>query len=135
ECIRTHAFAERRAYRQSVKYYVALCELTQAVTDVELALRVPPGEFRPPPQVESAVVRLTPRTTSPVPPELERRFRDVVRAAFSRRRKTLANALAGSLGLSLGVVREAATTSGVDPGRLAETLNIDEFVALTARLS
>jgi len=85
--------------------------------------------------VESAVVRLTPRTTSPVPPELERRFRDVVRAAFSRRRKTLANALAGSLGLSLGVVREAATTSGVDPGRRAETLNIDEFVALTARLS
>ena len=127
--------AERLAAPPGSRVYGALSVLTQAVSSVELALRVPPGAFRPPPQVESAVVRLTPRATSPVPPDLERRFREVVRAAFGRRRKTLANALAGGLGLSLGVVREAATTSGVDPGRRAETLNIDEFVALTARLS
>ena len=126
--------AERLAAPPGSKVYGALSVLTQIVCDVEVALRVPPGAFRPPPQVESAVVRLTPRATPRVPAAIEARFREVVRAAFSSRRKTLANALAGGLGVPLGVAREAATTSGVDPGRRAETLAIEEFVALTARL-
>jgi 16S rRNA (adenine1518-N6/adenine1519-N6)-dimethyltransferase len=127
--------AERLAAPPGGKVYGALSVLTQAVCQVELALRVPPGAFRPPPQVESAVVRLTPRAAPGVPADLERRFREVVLAAFSRRRKTLANALAGGLGLSLAAAREAATASGIDPARRAETLKIEEFVALTARLS
>jgi 16S rRNA (adenine1518-N6/adenine1519-N6)-dimethyltransferase len=127
--------AERLAAPPGNKVYGAMSVLTQAVCDVELALRVPPGAFRPPPKVDSAVVRLTPRAQARVPPELEGRFREVVRAAFARRRKTLANALTGGLGLSLGVAREAAITCGVDPGRRAETLTIEEFVSLTARLS
>ena len=126
--------AERLAAPPGGKVYGALSVLTQAVCDVDVALRVPPGAFRPPPQVESAVVRLAPRATSRVPPELEARFREVVKAAFSSRRKTLANALAGGLGIPLGAAREAATRSGVDPSRRAETLKIEEFVALTARL-
>jgi len=126
--------AERLAAPPGSKVYGALSVLTQAVCDVELALRVPPGAFRPPPQVESAVVRLTPRATPRVPPALQARFEKVVKAAFSSRRKTLANALAGALGVSLGTAREAATTCGVDPGRRAETLTIEEFVELTARL-
>jgi len=126
--------AERLAAGPGGKVYGALSVLTQAVCDVELALRVPPGAFRPPPQVESAVVRLTPRASARVPRALEARFREVVRAAFSSRRKTLANALAGGLGVPLGVARDVATTSGVDPARRAETLSIEEFVALTARL-
>jgi 16S rRNA (adenine1518-N6/adenine1519-N6)-dimethyltransferase len=127
--------AERLAAPPGGKVYGALSVLTQAVCEVVLALRVPPGAFRPPPQVESAVVRLTPLARARVPPELEPRFRAVVRAAFAQRRKTLANALAAGLGLSLGAVREAATTCGVDPGRRAETLTIEEFVSLAARLS
>lgn len=126
--------AERLAAPPGGKVYGALSVLTQAVCEVELALRVPPGAFRPPPKVDSAVVRLTPRATPRVPPELEPRFREVVRAAFAQRRKMLANALAAGLGLSLGVARTAATTSGVDPGRRAETLTIEDFVSLTARL-
>jgi 16S rRNA (adenine1518-N6/adenine1519-N6)-dimethyltransferase len=127
--------AERLAAAPGGKVYGALSVLTQAVCDVELALRVPPGAFRPPPKVDSAVVRLTPRARPRVPAELEARFRDVVRAAFASRRKTLANALTGGLGLSLGVARQAATSCGIDPGRRAETLTIEEFVSLTARLS
>jgi len=127
--------AERLAAPPGGKTYGAMSVLTQAVCDVELLLRVPPGAFRPPPKVDSAVVRLTPRPHPRVPPGLEARFRDVVRAAFASRRKTLANALTGGLGLSLGVAREAAARCGVDPGRRAETLTIEEFVSLTARLS
>ncbi|HEU4368956.1 MAG TPA: 16S rRNA (adenine(1518)-N(6)/adenine(1519)-N(6))-dimethyltransferase RsmA [Methylomirabilota bacterium] len=126
--------AERLAAPPGGKVYGALSVLTQAVCDVELALRVPPGAFRPPPQVESAVVRVTPLGLARVPAALEPRFRDVVRAAFGQRRKTLANALAAGLGLPQDRVREAATTAGVDPGRRAETLTIGEFVSLAARL-
>ena len=85
--------AERLAAGPGGKVYGALSVLTQAGCDVELALRVPPGAFRPPPQVDSAVVRLTPRCESRVPAAMEARFREVVRAAFGRRRKTLPNAL------------------------------------------
>ena len=127
--------AERLAAPPGSKVYGAMSVLTQAVCDVELALRVPPGAFRPPPKVDSAVLRLTPRATSRVPAALETRFREVVRAAFASRRKTLANALTGGLGLSLGVAREAATRSGIDPGRRAETLTIEEFLSLASRLS
>ena len=127
--------AERLAASPGGKVYGALSVLTQAGCDVELALRVPPGAFRPPPQVESAVVRLTPRVESRVPVALEARFRAVVRAAFGRRRKTLPNALNEGLGVPLGQAREATTRAGVDPARRAETLTIEEFVALTARLS
>jgi 16S rRNA (adenine1518-N6/adenine1519-N6)-dimethyltransferase len=126
--------AERLAASPGGKVYGALSVLTQAVCDVALALRVPPGAFRPPPQVESAVVCLTPRATPRVPPALHARFEKVVKAAFSSRRKTLANALAGGLGVPLGAARETATACGVDPGRRAETLTIDEFVELTTRL-
>lgn len=126
--------AERLAAPPGSKVYGALSVLTQAVCDVELALRVPPGAFRPPPQVESAVVRLTPRATPRVPAALEVRFRQVVKAAFSRRRKTLANALASGLGIPQGAAREAATTSGVDPARRAETLAIEDFLNIAARL-
>jgi 16S rRNA (adenine1518-N6/adenine1519-N6)-dimethyltransferase len=127
--------AERLAAPPGGKVYGAMSVLTQAVCDVALALRVPPGAFRPPPNVDSAVVRLTPRPHPRVPPELEARFREVVRAAFASRRKTLANALGGGLGLSPGAARDAATSSGIDPGRRAETLTIEEFVSLTTRLS
>jgi 16S rRNA (adenine1518-N6/adenine1519-N6)-dimethyltransferase len=127
--------AERLAAPPGGKVYGAMSVLTQAICDVELALRVPPGAFRPPPQVDSAVVRLAPRARARVPAELAARFREVVRAAFGRRRKTLANALAGGLGLSLEAARAAAAGAGVDPGRRAETLTIEEFVSLTARLS
>jgi 16S rRNA (adenine1518-N6/adenine1519-N6)-dimethyltransferase len=126
--------AERLAAPPGGKVYGALSVLAQSVCEIELALRVPPGAFRPPPKVESAVVRLTPLTRPRVPPELEARFREVVRAAFAQRRKTLANALAAGLGRPLAEVREAATAAGIDPGRRAETLKIAEFVALSARL-
>ena len=55
-------------------------------------------------------------------------------AAFAQRRKTLANALAAGLGISVAAAREAASCAGVDPGRRAETLDIKEFAELARRL-
>lgn len=126
--------AERLAAPPGSKTYGSLSVLTQLYCDVRVALRVPPGAFRPPPKVESAVVHLRVLPGPRVPLPDERRFHVVVRAAFAQRRKTLANALAGGLGLAADRVRTAAETSGIDPGRRAETLTILDFAQLAARL-
>src|SRR5947199_164328 len=84
------------------KTYGSLSVHVQLHWRVELALRVPPRAFRPPPKVESAVLRLRPLPAPRVDLEDEQRFEAVVRAAFAQRRKTLANALAAGLGLSVG---------------------------------
>jgi 16S rRNA (adenine1518-N6/adenine1519-N6)-dimethyltransferase len=99
---------------------------------VRLALSVPPGAFRPPPKVDSAVLHLSVRTAPPVPVDDPVRFRDVVRAAFGQRRKSLANALAAGLGLAVEVARRTVIAAGIDPARRAETLSLAEFSRLAA---
>ncbi len=126
--------AERVAAAPGGKTYGSLSVLTQVYCDVRLVRRVPPGAFRPPPKVESAVLRLRPLAVPRVEPADQPRFHAVVRAAFAQRRKTLANALAAGLGLSVDRAREAARGAGVDPGRRAETLDLKEFAALARRL-
>lgn len=126
--------AERVAAPPGGKVYGSLSVLTQVYCDARVALRVPPGAFRPPPKVESAVLHLRVLREPRVELNDARRFQAVVRAAFGQRRKMLANALAAGLGLPLEAVRRAATTAGVEPGRRAETLTILEFAELTRRL-
>ena len=59
----------------------------------------------------------------------------VVQAAFGQRRKTLRNALSGSLlGLSTDAAANLLTAGGIDPLRRAETLSVEEFVGLTDRV-
>jgi len=126
--------AERVAAPPGGKVYGSLSVLTQLYCDVRVALRVPPGAFRPPPKVESAVLAVRPLATPRVPVPDPGRFEAIVLAAFARRRKTLANALASGLGRPPGEVRETVRAAGVDPGRRAETLTISEFSALVAQL-
>ena len=126
--------AERVAATPGSKTYGSLSVLTQVYCDVRIALRVPPGAFRPPPKVESAVLHLRPLAAPRVDATAQRRFHAVVRAAFAQRRKMLANALAAGLGVSVEVAREAISGAGVDPGRRAETLDIKEFAAVARRL-
>src|SRR3989475_12568919 len=92
--------AERLAAPPGGKTYGSLSVLTQLYCDVRLALRVPPGAFRPPPQGESAVVHLRVLSAPRLEGACERRFHTVVRAAFAQRRKTLGSALARGLGLA-----------------------------------
>jgi 16S rRNA (adenine1518-N6/adenine1519-N6)-dimethyltransferase len=126
--------AERVAAPPGSRVYGSLSVLTQLYCDVQMALRVPPDAFRPPPQVESAVIRLTVLASPRVAIADERRFHTVVRAAFAQRRKTLANALSAGLGRPVDELRAAAEAAGIDPTRRAETLAIFEFAELTRRL-
>jgi hypothetical protein len=77
--------AERMVAPPGDKTYGALSVNLQAVVDVALVRRVPPSAFNPPPTVESAVVRVTPRAVPSVEPELEATFRSFVLAAFGLR--------------------------------------------------
>jgi len=122
--------AERVAAGPGGKTYGALSVLTQVACAVRLAFTVPPGAFSPPPQVESAVVHLRSHREPPVPVAEPARFATVVRAAFSQRRKSLANSLAAGLGLGTERARRLIEAVGIDPGRRAETLSLAEFARL-----
>jgi 16S rRNA (adenine1518-N6/adenine1519-N6)-dimethyltransferase len=124
--------AERVAASPGSKTYGALSVLTQAAVSVRLAFSVPPGAFSPPPQVESAVIHLTPHRQPPVPIPDPARFGAVVRGAFSQRRKSLANALAAGLAIPADRARSLAQRAGIDPGRRAESLSLAEFAALAS---
>jgi 16S rRNA (adenine1518-N6/adenine1519-N6)-dimethyltransferase len=86
---------------------------------------VGPGAFKPAPQVDSALVRVTPRPP-PFPIADLAAFDRVVTAAFGQRRKTLRNALKGLL--DENEIREA----GIDPGARAETLTSQDFARLSS---
>jgi len=126
--------AERVAAAPGSKTYGSLSVFSQLHCDVRVALRVPPGAFRPPPKVDSAVLHLRVLREPRVPLRDSRRFEAVVRAAFAQRRKMLGNALGAGLGLPVDVVRKAAAAAGVDLTRRAETLTLSEFAALATGL-
>ena len=97
--------------------------------------RVPAGAFRPPPNVESAIVRIDVHDPLPWPAVDEPSFFRVVRAGFAQPRKQLHNTLAHGLSLSAVEIDAALEKAAVDGRRRAETLSISEWVALTNALS
>jgi 16S rRNA (adenine1518-N6/adenine1519-N6)-dimethyltransferase len=89
-------------------------------------LNLPPGAFRPAPKVQSTVIRL--RFHAPDPPVLDETvLAEVVGAVFSRRRKTMGNALLAYGGLTPSKAALALSAAGVDPVRRPETLTIAEL--------
>ena len=121
--------ADRIIAKPGRSEYGVLSVLIQWRADAARVLALPPGAFRPPPAVNSAVVRLTFRPP-PFPVADEGTFEDMVRSMFTHRRKTLANALAPFAG-GTGVPASAALReAGIDPVRRPETLEIVEMARL-----
>ncbi|MEP6633924.1 MAG: 16S rRNA (adenine(1518)-N(6)/adenine(1519)-N(6))-dimethyltransferase RsmA [Luteimonas sp.] len=115
---------ERMAAGPGSKVYGRLSVMLQAYCAVTPLFNVAPGAFRPPPKVDSAVVRLLPRLAASIGIVDRGRFATVVRAAFGQRRKTLRNALDG-------VCTPAQLESvGIDPRARAEQLAVADFVRL-----
>lgn len=117
---------ERMAATPGSKVYGRLSVMLQAYCTVVPLFTVPPGAFRPAPKVDSAVVRLVPRPSGSAGIRDHDRFAAVVRAAFGQRRKTLRNALSGT------VEADAIVAAGLDPGARAEQLSVADFVRLAA---
>lgn len=93
--------------------------------------RVPAGAFYPPPDVDSAVVRLDVRPKNAWPHPDALRFFRVARAGFAQRRKQLQNAVAHGLALPRDLTAAALRSAGVDPRRRAQTLSLHEWARLT----
>lgn len=102
----------------------------------ELLFTVQPGSFYPAPKVTSAVIRLTLHDTPPVQPANgdERGLFRLIRAAFSQRRKTAANAVAAGLGLPKPQVMAALRAAGLDARLRPEQLTLADYCALQAAL-
>ena len=115
---------DRMAAAPGSKVYGRLSVMLQAYCAVTALFKVPPGAFRPPPKVDSAVVRLIPRPPEQIGIVDARRFAQVVRAAFGQRRKTLRNALQG--------VADSAQIEAAQlrPDARAEQIDVPGFVRL-----
>jgi len=100
-----------------------------------IASHIPAGAFFPPPKVDSAVVRVDIYPQPVIEPRQLDIFFKLIKAGFSQKRKTLRNALAGALGLSLPLVEALLRAAQIDPMRRAETLDLSEWSRLTAEYS
>jgi 16S rRNA (adenine1518-N6/adenine1519-N6)-dimethyltransferase len=115
---------DRMAAAPDTEDYGRLSVMVQWRVQVDKLFDVAPGAFHPPPRVESSIVRLTPHATPPITVRDPERFAAIVKAGFATRRKTLRNSLKGL------VSAETLLAAGIDPGRRAETLSLQEFAIL-----
>lgn len=114
--------AERIVAKPGGSAYGRLGVLAGWRTEAAIAFDVPPQAFTPPPKVTSSVVHLVPRA-APLPADVKRLAR-VTEAAFGQRRKMLRQSIKSLGGEAL------LAKVGIDPTRRAETLSVEEFVAL-----
>ena len=117
-----------------------LAHSVQIYAEPEIVARVPSTSFVPPPQVDSAVLRLSRREVAPVPiDDVDALFR-VVKAGFLHARKKLGNSLPGGLSaMGLAVEKDkvlaALKRAEIDPARRAETLTLAEWAAVYRELA
>ena len=115
--------AERIVAQPGTDHYGRLAILSQWRSDARIAMKVHRSAFTPPPKVMSAVVHLTPKS-APDGVQLKHLER-LTAAAFGQRRKMLRQSLKGLPG-----ALDALAEIGIDPQRRAETVSVEEFVAV-----
>lgn len=127
--------ADRLTARPGTPAYGSLTVAVALTMHVRRAFVVGPAHFFPRPNVDSAVVVLDRLEQPPVEPRDLPFMRQVVRAAFAYRRKTLAN----SLSLALAIPRQKTTAAlralNIDPEIRGEDLALDSFAALSDALA
>src|SRR5690554_4448883 len=119
--------AERCIAPPGNKQYGILSVLLQAYYQLEYLFTVKAGAFNPPPKVLSGVIRLTRNSVTSLDCD-EKLFRQVVKAGFNQRRKTLRNALSS-------LINKEKMTDHPMLDLRAERLSVDDFVELTKAIS
>jgi 16S rRNA (adenine1518-N6/adenine1519-N6)-dimethyltransferase len=126
--------ADRLIARPGTPEYGVLSVLVQWHAEVSRLLAIPPGAFRPPPEVRSALIRMRFRPP-PFPLKDPALFEKMVRSVFTQRRKTVQNALA-PFAAALGRDSAAAlTAAGIELRRRPETLEVIEMARLADTLA
>jgi 16S rRNA (adenine1518-N6/adenine1519-N6)-dimethyltransferase len=112
--------------------YGSLAVLHRLTVELERVMELSPNCFFPVPQVRSTFVRVRPLPSLDLSGDELRALESLVRAAFSKRRKTLVNALRGS---PFACGDEALRAAGLEPGVRAEQLAPEAFVSLARQLA
>jgi 16S rRNA (adenine1518-N6/adenine1519-N6)-dimethyltransferase len=120
---------DRMVAAPSTPAYGRLSVMLQRRFHMEALFDVPPEAFDPPPKVESAIVRMIPKSGGEIIALDEKLFGEIVAAAFSQRRKTLRNTLAGKL------KTEEFAKLGIDAGLRAENLGVADYEIITKYLT
>lgn len=114
--------------------YGVLAAQAALTARVDVRLELPPGAFRPPPKVQSSVVRLTFHPADP--PVADRaRFETLVRGVFTLRRKTMLNALRHVVPVDAPAAEALLLGAGIDPASRPGDVPTDAFVRLADSLS
>jgi 16S rRNA (adenine1518-N6/adenine1519-N6)-dimethyltransferase len=108
--------------------YGRLTVMMQLHFNIYPLFTVSPQCFRPVPGVDSAIIRLTPRTELPVNAEQYDAFESMIKQAFSQRRKTLRNTLKQLC------TTEQMNAAQIDPGKRPQELCVDDYVRLFRQL-
>lgn len=116
--------AQRVMSPHGSKIYGVIGVLVQVRYTAELVINVSPGNFSPPPRVDSAVIRLVRRAAPLIPDKSYGRFKHVVKSAFATRRKMLRNSLKSLFPAEYIAENEIFT-------RRPEQVSLEDFVALT----
>ncbi len=124
--------AERLLAKPGSKTYGILGVLIGAFCEGRKIIKVPPGAFLPPPKVDSMVIELVPRQLDVAMAD-EELFRDVVRTAFSQRRKTIFNCMKEKFSPERLYV--AFASAKVEKSQRAETLAVEQFVQISNSLA
>ena len=122
--------ADRIAASPGNKTYGALSVAVQYYCQVTKICDVKRHMFEPQPKVDSAVLRMDLRKEKPVTVRDEKVFFQCIKGGFGQRRKTLLNSLSGTAGAGKEEIEKALDEAGVDKGRRAETLTIEEFAKI-----
>ncbi|WP_028842470.1 16S rRNA (adenine(1518)-N(6)/adenine(1519)-N(6))-dimethyltransferase RsmA [Thermodesulfovibrio yellowstonii] len=122
--------AERLAAKPSTKAYSALSIIAQYYTQAEIKFYIPASFFSPPPEVESAVIKMDRRDKSPVEVIDEKLFFKIVKSAFGQRRKMISN----SLKSIIDEPKEFLIKIGINPIKRPEELSIEDFAFISNEL-
>lgn len=131
--------ADRIAAKPSTKAYGAYTAKLSLFAQVTGRFEVGPGNFMPPPRVNSAVVRLdrtqarNPLTSKLLSEEELLHTMSVIDAAFAQRRKTIRNSMSAS-GFDIDKLDQAFLATGIVPTVRAEVLTSQDFICLAAAL-
>ena len=121
--------ADRICAAPGTKVYGRLTIMVQSVCTVQQLFNVSPGSFTPQPKVDSSVIKLSPRSDVELKIYNPLLFKNIVRAAFSKRRKTIRNALKS-------IVEERHLTAiGILPTTRPEQIPVESFVSLANQLT
>ncbi len=127
--------ADRLCARMGTRACGAVTAAVRYYSEPEVLFPVSRGSFMPPPNVDSCVIRLNIRQELPDGVADEKFLFRLIRAAFSQRRKTLANPVSSGLALPKGRVLEALAECGLKPTARAEELTMEQFISLSNRLA